>query len=88
MIVPEWFRLILYMLLPVLPVWADFMAKSTDYSFRGLAMPIISSLTSACAVLLARTRSRGEPPARSEETPPDILPAKTPPRQLLTTKKK
>lgn len=63
MIVPEWFRLVLFMVAPVVPIWSDFFAKSTDYSVRGLAMPGLQSITAAVSVLLARTRSRQPEPA-------------------------
>ena len=62
MIVPEWFKLTCYMLAPVVPVWSDFFAKSTDYTLRGLAMPILASITAGVSVLLARTRTKQEPP--------------------------
>lgn len=60
MTLPEWFRLLLYIAIGVLPVWIDFFTKSTDYSLRGLAMPVLSSLLTACTVALARTKSNSE----------------------------
>lgn len=62
MILPEWFRLLLYIAVAVFPVWIDFFTKSTDYSLRGLAMPTLSSLLTAATVALARTRSKNETP--------------------------
>jgi len=68
MTVPEWFKLSLYMIAPVVPIWSDFFAKSNDFTFRGLMMPALSSLTSAVAVLLARTKARSE--QQSNNNPP------------------
>lgn len=61
--IPEWFRLTLYVMVAVLPVWIDFFTKSTDYSFRGLMMPALGSMLTACTVILARTKSiESQPP--------------------------
>lgn len=65
MIISEWTRLVLYILMGVLPVWIDFFTKSTDYSLRGLAMPILSSLLTAVTVTLARTHSKNEQPSQN-----------------------
>jgi hypothetical protein len=62
-LVSERLRLSLYILMSILPVWQDFFTKSLDFTLRGLAMPIISSMMSAVTVMLARTtaRKRSEP---------------------------
>lgn len=60
MIVPDWFRLLLYMAMAACPVWQDFFTKSTDYSVRGLAMPIIATFAAILPVALARTKGRNE----------------------------
>lgn len=65
MIVPDWVRLLLYISVGVCPVWQDFFTKSTDYSLRGLMMPLISTVMVASVVVLARTKSQTpeiEPP--------------------------
>lgn len=61
MMLPETCRLLLYISVAVLPVWIDFFVKSTDYSLRGLMMPVLSSLLTAATVTLARTKSPSEP---------------------------
>lgn len=63
--IPSWGRLLLYIVMSMLPIWIDFFKLSTDYSLRGLMMPILSSLLAAVTVTLARTTSIGpadEPP--------------------------
>lgn len=69
MILPEWSRLLLYVAIAVLPIWIDFFTKSTDYSLRGLAMPALSTLLTACTIILARTKS-----SIPDETPPSSKP--------------
>lgn len=49
----KWLRLSLYVAIAVLPIWIDFFKISTDYSFRGLMMPILSSLLAAATVTRA-----------------------------------
>lgn len=62
--VPCWVRLCIYIIIAILPTWIDFFTKSTDYSFRGLMMPILASFLTGCTVFLARTVSdHPEPPA-------------------------
>ena len=51
---PLW-RLMLYITMAILPVWIDFFKVSTDYSFRGLMMPVLLSINSAVIVALAKT---------------------------------
>lgn len=46
-------RLGLYVAIAVLPIWIDFFKLSTDYSFRGLMMPVLSSLLAAATVTRA-----------------------------------
>lgn len=76
MFVSERTRLLLYILMAVLPVWIDFFTKSTDYSIRGLAMPILVSINQAVIVTLAKTA------LRSPTKPIEIA---TPPGQPLET---
>jgi hypothetical protein len=64
MIVPPSIRLVLLVLAGVIPRWQAFFTTSTDYSLRGLAMPLIDSLGIACVIIIARTRNPlvdGEP---------------------------
>lgn len=62
MIISERARLLLYILMAIFPIWLDFFKLSTDYSFRGLAMPILASLNAAVVVALAKTSSRRDLP--------------------------
>lgn len=62
MIVPDWMRLVFYIVVIIVPIWQDFFTKSTDYSLRGLAMPTLASVGAAAAVILARTKSKNETP--------------------------
>lgn len=62
MIIPDWARLLLYIGMAVFPVWIDFFTKSTDYSLRGLAMPVLTSLNAAVVVTLAKTASKTKEP--------------------------
>lgn len=65
MIVPDWIRLFLYIVMGIGPLWSDFLAKSSDYSLRGLLMPVVASVVMAATVTLARTKGRNEmPPAQ------------------------
>ena len=57
--IQPWARLTLYISMVVVPIWIDFFKLSTDYSLRGLMMPILSSLLAAITVTLARTTSIG-----------------------------
>lgn len=61
-------RLLLYIAMAILPVWIDFFKVSTDYSLRGLAMPILTSLNAAVVVMLAKTSP--VVPSKKDETPP------------------
>lgn len=64
MIVPPWFRLLLLVLAGIIPRWQLFFTTSTDYTLRGLAMPIVDSIGVACVIIIARTRNPlvdGEP---------------------------
>lgn len=54
-------RLWLYIAMAILPVWIDFFKLSTDYTLRGLAMPILTSINAAVVVALARTSPRPAP---------------------------
>lgn len=65
MIVSQAFRLWLYVAMAVLPIWVDFFKMSTDYSFRGLMMPVLMSLNAAVVVALAKT---SPPPDTSKTT--------------------
>lgn len=80
MIIPDWVRLSLYVTMAILPVWQDFFTKSTDYSFRGMMMPMIASAAAAVTVILARTKSRMDPPAEAPTGPvPPVPPVQAPP---------
>lgn len=63
-------RLLLYICMGVFPVWQDFFTKSTDYTLRGLAMPILSSLTAAVTIILAKTSVRRDNPKPVEVVAP------------------
>lgn len=78
MIVSDSVRLWLYVLMGVFPIWQDFFIKSTDYSFRGLAMPILSSLSTATAIALAKTSTK-------KDAPVDPLEVVAPPGKPLKT---
>lgn len=62
-------RLSLYIAMSMLPIWIDFFKLSTDYSLRGLMMPILSSVLAGVTVTLARTKSP-EDPAPQPPAPP------------------
>lgn len=62
MTIPDSYRLVLYILMGVLPIWADYFAKSVDYSFRGLMMPLLASASSATAITLAKTSAKMDHP--------------------------
>lgn len=55
-------RLWLYIAMAGLPIWVDFFKLSTDYSLRGLAIPVFSSILAGVTVALARTASANEKP--------------------------
>lgn len=57
MIVSPFFRLLLLVIAGIVPRWQAFFTTSTDYSVRGLCMPIIDSLGLACVIIIARTRN-------------------------------
>lgn len=69
MILPEWFRLCLYVFIAVIPMWLDWVLNKWDLSVRGLLIPILGSLLTGATVLLARTKSDESPPP--PENPPD-----------------
>ena len=56
MIISDTQRLWLYISASVWPIWVAFFTTSTDYSLRGLAIPVLASLNAATVVALARTR--------------------------------
>jgi len=60
MIIPDSLRLGFYIVVGICPVWQDFFTKSTDYSLRGIAMPVIASIMTAATIILARTKSKNE----------------------------
>lgn len=65
MIISPSSRLILLVLAGITPVWERFFNNSTDYSLRGLAIPILGSISVAVVIVIARTRNPlvdGEPP--------------------------
>lgn len=49
-------RLWLYIAMAVLPIWVDFFKLSTDYSLRGLVIPVLVSINAGVVVALARTQ--------------------------------
>ncbi len=66
-------RLLLLVTAGVLPVWQKFFSLSSDYTFRGLAAPLIESASIACVVVIARTRNAlvdGDPQKVELSTPP------------------
>lgn len=65
MIISQFARLWLYIGMSILPVWLDFFKLSTDYTLRGMAMPILTSLNAAIIVVLAKT---SPPPDTSKVT--------------------
>ena len=67
MIISDAWRLVLYILMGILPVWSDFVAKSSDYTLRGLAMPILASLSTAVAIALAKTSTKKDTPVEPIE---------------------
>ena len=77
-------RLWLYVVMGVGPIWQDFFTKSTDYSFRGLAMPMISTIVTASAVILAKTSAKKDVP--EESIPVEVT--NTPSRPLPVTETK
>ena len=69
MIISPAARLTLLVLNGILPVWTAFFLTSTDYTFRGMMIPILSSASAAIAIVIARTKSPavdGEQPAVKE----------------------
>lgn len=56
--ISDGWRLLLYNAMGVWPVWSDWAAKSMDTSFRGLIMPILSTLSVITAITLAKTSTR------------------------------
>lgn len=81
MIISDAFRLLLYILMGVIPIWADFFAKSTDYTLRGLAMPILASASAATAITLAKTSTK-----REATQPVEVVNPPTKPVPILETK--
>ncbi len=55
MIISQAARLWLYIAMAILPIWLDFFKMSTDFSLRGMAMPVIASVNAAVIVALAKT---------------------------------
>lgn len=79
-IIPDTFRLCLYIAMGVLPIWQDFFTKSTDYTFRGLAMPIISSLMAIVTITLAKTSTK-----RDQQKPVEVVAPKGNPLEVTET---
>lgn len=77
MIISDGWRLLLYVLMGIFPVWQDFFTRSTDYTVRGLAMPILASASSAVAIALAKTSTKKETPAKVEVINPPENPVET-----------
>ena len=79
-------RLCLYVVMGVGPIWQDFFTKSSDYSFRGLAMPLVSTLVTASAVILAKTSSKKDSPEQS--IPVEVTNTPSNPLPVTETKQK
>lgn len=61
------------MLAAVVPVWSKFFTAAADYSFRGLAIPILESIGIGCLIVIARTRNPlvdGDPPTKVDVVNP------------------
>lgn len=58
MIISDAARLWLYVIMGIGPIWQQFFIESVDYSFRGLMMPIVSTIVTAAAVILAKTSTK------------------------------
>lgn len=57
----------------VVPIWIDFFKLSTDFSFRGLMIPILSSIGAGVTIALARTKAQSmDDPA--EDGPTQLIP--------------
>ncbi len=76
MIISDRSRLWLYITMGVTPIWQDFFIKSTDYSFRGLMMPIIGTISAAAAITLAKTSAKMDHPNPVEVVAPAGEPLK------------
>lgn len=74
-------RLWLLIAMSMIPVWVDFFKLSTDYSFRGLMIPVLSSIGAGVTVALARTKS----PIDSTTDPADASLPTPPPTPQRTT---
>lgn len=57
MIISPAARLTLLILNGILPVWTAFFLTSTDYTFRGMMIPILASTSAAISIVIARTKS-------------------------------
>ncbi len=66
MTISDGWRLVLYMLASMFPVWLDWLAKSQDLSLRGMLTPIMSSLYAAIIVALAKTSAKMDHPSPQE----------------------
>lgn len=77
MIISEPLRILFYVLVGICPVWIAWASTSWDTTPRGLLMPTLSSVLTACTIILARTKSK----FMSEEPPPVQPPA--PPNENL-----
>lgn len=64
----------------VVPIWIDFYKMSTDFSFRGLMIPILSSIGAAVTIALARTKSTSV-----DDPSDDANPQPTPPPTRTTS---
>lgn len=73
-------RLVLYICMGVFPIWQEFFTKSTDYSLRGLAMPILASLTTAVTITLAKTSVK-----RDAVKPVEVVAPKDRPLEVTET---
>lgn len=51
---PAW-RLVLYNMMAILPIWVNFAKTSQDFTFRGLLVPALDSFYAMAVVTLAKT---------------------------------
>ncbi len=88
MIISDGWRLILYMLASMLPVWMDWLAKSQDMSLRGMMGPALSSFYAAIIVALAKTSAkmdRHSEPMEVKTVPGQPLQVEAPPGKPVDT---
>lgn len=80
MIISPFNRLLLYVLVPVLPIVGAWLKTSSDFSIRGFAILFFECSAVAVAVILARTNSPAvdnpiQPPKPVDNPQPPDIPA-------------